>query len=121
VLDSTSDNGTTTYEVLPPESLTEDGAVKPFMPTVLMGRVGEYLNDYPGSSATQIADGVKGMKKKVREALTAMVQDGSVRVEPRSGRGGGYVHFNAEPVDLPNGPGIFAQDNSDEAVTRSSN
>jgi hypothetical protein len=121
VLDSTSDNGTTTYEVLPPESLdAETGEAKPFMPTVLMGRVGEYLNDYPGSSATQIADGVKGMKKKVREALTAMVQDGSVRVEPRSGRGGGYVHFNAEPVDLSNGPGIF-NTNSDEALTRSSN
>ncbi|MFC8260404.1 AAA family ATPase [Streptomyces sp. NPDC057291] len=108
VLDSTGEG--TTYEILPPDSLSADGSVKPFVPSVLMRRIEEFLNDYPGSSATQIADGVKGMKKNVRETLTQLVQEGSVRVEARSGRGGGFAHFNAEPVDLTGGPGIFAQD-----------
>ncbi|MGV9728464.1 AAA family ATPase [Streptomyces albogriseolus] len=111
VLDSTGEG--TTYEVLPPESLdAETGEVKAFRPSVLMGRISDYLNDYPGASATQIAASVKGAEKKIRETLTQMVQEGTVRAEARSGRGGGHIHFNAEPVTV-DGPGIFAHDSGE--------
>lgn len=117
VLDSTGD--ISVFEVLAPESLdSESGEAGKFVPTVLRGRIEEFLVSYPGASRTAITDGVKGMKSKVSNALADMVSEGLVEVRPKPGRGGGFAHFIAD-LELGSGQGIF--NHSEEGLTSSSN
>lgn len=63
----------------PEQSHDEDGH---FRPTVLMGRVSEYLMGRPGpASLNEIKRGVKGNTHTIAEAVDALIREGNIRVE----------------------------------------
>lgn len=66
-----------------------------FRPTVLMGRVSEFLQAHPGATGAAIRGGVRGKATAVLEALGCLVREGYVRTEdaPR----GGFYHYVVEP------------------------
>lgn len=94
-LDATDDTGTIRAWLDTP-GLDHDDEGR-FRPTVLMGRVSEFLAAHPGASATAIRGGVRGKEKAVIEALECLIREGYVRLEenPR----GGFWHYPVEPFE----------------------
>lgn len=87
VLNATGDKLGASLRV--PEDVTPQ-----FRPTILMGRVSEYLALYPASSGRAIAEGVTGKVKHIRQATTCLVSEGFVLTERR---GTSVLHTNRKP------------------------
>lgn len=87
-IDIVDDDGGTTVTVKPPNT---------GLPTVLMGRISEYLADAGTCSARQIETGVQGKGNTIRAALQIMVEKGYVERTPRIGKHGGFDHRLVRP------------------------
>jgi hypothetical protein len=94
-------------------------AVKPpdsGLPTVLMGRISQYLMDQGSSSGRQIEDGVEGSSKAKRYALNQLVELGYVERFTRTGKGGGFeFRFTKSFNEMD----LFVTDSAPESVTAS--
>jgi hypothetical protein len=69
-----------------------------FRPTVLMGRVAEYLSMYPGATTRQITENVKGKAETIREALQWLIKDDYVDVKQQGQR---HCHTLVKPYPEP--------------------
>lgn len=70
-----------------------------FRPTVLMGRVSDWLDSYGPASQTQIEEGVTGKRAAVRVALAQLIADGNVSITdgPRNSKQHHLIRPFAEP------------------------
>jgi hypothetical protein len=78
-----------------------------FRPTVLMGRVSDWLTDNPDSTVREIQGGVSGRKEMVAEALDVLVDEGWVEVS-RGSRGAKNHRVSvtfSEWIEPPNSSG----------------
>lgn len=71
------------------------GAAGEWLPTVLMGRVSEYVEANPGASQRTIIDGVSGKQSSVVQAIQALVTYGFIRQE--TGSRNAKTHFSERP------------------------
>ena len=78
----------------PQESHDEDGN---FRPTVLMGRVSEYLQRSPGGSLKAIRLGVRGKAASIDLAVETLIREGFIRTE--EGPRGATFHYLLAPFD----------------------
>jgi len=91
----TADADGTTIEVkceAPIGSTAPDGE---WLPTVLMGRVSEYVEANPGASLRAILDSVSGKKPVTTTAVRHLVNNGFIRTE--SGARNAILHYSERP------------------------
>lgn len=67
------------------------------LPTVLMGRISDFLDTHGAASARQVETGVQGKGPTIRAALQIMVEKGYVERTPRTGKHGGFDHRLVRP------------------------
>lgn len=93
-LDDTQDGQTFAWLDHPTASVDDEGH---FRPTVLMGRVSDYLAAHGGSSGAAIRSGVKGKNESIAEAVEALIREGHIRTEPAPR--GGVFHYLVTPFE----------------------
>lgn len=81
VLDSNGVTGSITVAIEPPSVVDPS---KPFRPTVLMQRVSEFLEREGAQGRTAVKVAVTGENASVMDALDLLVEDGYVRLDPKS-------------------------------------
>ena len=83
-VDATNDDGTI-YAWLdtPTPSLDDEGH---FRPTILMGRVCQFLIAHPGATGNLIRAGVRGKDAAITQAIEALTREGNVRTETAANR-----------------------------------
>jgi hypothetical protein len=69
------------------------------LPTVLMGRISEYIATIGPCSTNSIQQHVEGNSKSLRNALQKLVDLGYVARNVKTGVGGGFVHTNIKPFN----------------------
>jgi hypothetical protein len=69
------------------------------LPTVLMGRISEYIEAAGPSSTNAIQKHVEGNSKSLRTALEKLMDLGYVQRTVKTGIGGGFVHTNIKPFN----------------------
>lgn len=83
-LDDTTPGQTYAWLDHPTASHDDDGN---FRPTILMGRVSDYLYASPSPcSLREIRQGVKGNATSIADAVDALIREGHIRVEPGPNR-----------------------------------
>jgi hypothetical protein len=97
--DNDGENVAVTLE--PPDNSVNDAGE--FRPTVLMGRVWEYINDEPGASRNTIRDTVKGRGEWVDQALTLLITEGYI---DRRKEGKSYAHYSLSDYQNPPFPTV---------------
>jgi len=94
-----NDGDQVTVALEPPEvNVTESGTHRP---TVLMGRVSDYVRDEPGASRNTIRNGVKGRGEYVDNALHLLIAEGYIDRRPD---GRSHAHYTLHEYENPSSP-----------------